>query len=67
METILEIILHVVLGLIVTVCVLILAFPETKFMSSVNVAVTVTAVKILVNYGIRRYFTRKPRGKVRSK
>ena len=57
-NTILELTCHVVAGMIVTFLILIFFFPELPFKASLNATITVTAVKFVVNYFIRRYFTR---------
>ena len=57
-HTALEVTLHLITGLLVTIVVLVLFFPEVSFAMNVNAALAVSAIKLVVNYLIRRVFTR---------
>ncbi len=56
-NTVLELLSHVAAGMMVTFLILFVFFPELPLRDSINATVTVTAVKFVVNYFIRRYFT----------
>lgn len=58
-HTLLEVLTHMIVGFVLTVAVVYFWFPEVEIFSSINVALTVTAVKFVANYYIRRYFTHK--------
>lgn len=56
-HSILEVIVHMVVGFLITMLVLYIAFPEIPLLTNLHAAGAVTLIKFVANYFIRRYFT----------
>ena len=54
-----EVVVHMVVGLVITIVVIHFVFPEISLAKNIHAAITVTGVKFIANYMIRRYFTGK--------
>lgn len=61
-HSVLEIVTHMVTGLATGVTIVYLFFPEIPLTSNLQAGLTITAVKFVINYFVRRYFANKDRG-----
>lgn len=55
-HSVLEVLAHMITGLIVGVGVIYIAFPEVPLVSNLSAGIVITAIKFVINYFIRRYF-----------